>query len=512
MRSIARKLLVPNLLVGGLIAVALGQVIFEATVQAHAAERAIADVQTTNAHLTELSQRLAQIEPKIFAYQLRHDPGSLSDIERIDGEMNEIIAHIGQLPIPPRGAVLWRQFVLTHAIQVAARNELLAARRAVVGSETDPVFAKWRFASEQRSALLADLTTYNVRRLGHSLSALSGRRDRWLTTLGIVIASSIALAALSSALLARTVVRPLAAMTATADRIASQQVALRVEGAERRDEIGVLARAFNGMTRRLVDANAKLTEAVRARDEFLSIASHELKTPLTSAKLQLQMESRRMASRQHSDPAPGGGGSQRRSLEIALRQLDRLEALTESLLDVTRLRAGRLEMRRREMDLSALVASVVERFSPDLARSDTVVRLDLQEGVVGAWDPDRLDQVVSNLLANVVKYAPGAPVDLAVARKDGHAVLRCRDHGPGLSDDVQDRAFHPFERASNTRSVGGLGLGLFIVKGVVTAHGGSISARNVPGAGAEFVVELPLDGEAPSPTEPGWRSASGQGS
>jgi signal transduction histidine kinase len=163
------------------------------------------------------------------------------------------------------------------------------------------------------------------------------------------------------------------------------------------------------------------------------------------------------------------------------------------LLDVTRLRAGRLETQLEEVDLSELVESVVERFSTDLANCQTVARVELERGTIGRWDQERLDQVVTNLLANVMKYAPGAPVDVVVAKQDGFGILKVRDHGPGLTDEVRERAFDAFERASTTRSIGGLGLGLYIARGIVTAHGGTISVDSRSGEGAEFVVRLPLD-------------------
>ncbi len=487
MSSLSRKLLAPNVLLAVLISAALGLVAYEAAVRARAAEKDVDEVKTTNAYLAELNRLASEIQRNVLTYQIRPDDKLLSTIGPLDSELHHVMAEIGRAAIPARGTELWRELVATQKLLEEARNDLLAARRAGPVDRADPVVAKWHLAAEQRASLLADITAYNVTRLDQTIVALTGPRAMWLTILAVVIACSIALVVLSSANLTRMVLRPLASMTSTADRIATQQLALEVRGADRADEIGVLARAFNRMTTNLVDANKQLSEAVRARDEFISIASHELRTPLTSVKLHLSMASRR------AEGSPGGTNGEPKWLGVSLRQLDRLEALIRSLLDVTRLRAGQLETQLEEVDLSELVESVVERFSTDLANCQTVARVELERGTIGRWDQERLDQVVTNLLANVMKYAPGAPVDVVVAKQDGFGILKVRDHGPGLTEEVRERAFDAFERASTTRSIGGLGLGLYIARGIVTAHGGTISVDSRPGEGAEFVVRLPLD-------------------
>ena len=488
MSSLSRKLLAPNVLLAVLVAAALGQVAYEATVRARAAQQSVDQVVTTNGYLVELNQLVGEVQRDVLAYQVRPDERFLSPIGPLNSEVHRIMGEIGRTAIPARGAVLWREFVAAQELLENARNDLYVARRTDLIHRIEPVFAEWSLVAEQRDALLADFTMYNVTRLDQTIAAFAKRRVMWLTTLGIVIACSVVLVVVSSVSLRRTVLRPLASMTATADRFATELTGTPVSGAERADEIGVLARAFNRMTLHMVDANTKLGESVRARDEFLSIASHELKTPLSSLKLQLQLESR------HRAAASGPDVGQPKWLGASLRQVERLERLIASLLDVTRMRAGRFEMRPQQLDLSELVESVVERFSADLAKSETVARLDLERGTVGRWDPERLDQVVTNLLANVVKYAPGAPVEVAVAKRDGCGVITVRDHGPGLTDEVRERAFDPFERASTSRGIGGLGLGLYIARGIVTAHGGPISVDSKPGAGAEFVVRLPLNG------------------
>jgi signal transduction histidine kinase len=501
MSGLSRKLLAPNLVLAALVATALAQIAHEAWVETRAAEKEVGEVQRVNALLAQLNERVIEVNLTTFMYQYRREEGLRAKITRLNAEANGLVQEIGGNPLPWRGAALWREFMANHGLLEAARDELLALKGAGSEGAVEAAYAKWQVAAEQRAALLADFTTYNVKRLGLTTAALSARRARWLVTLGVVIACSIVLVILSSAVVTRTVLRPLASMTTTADRIATERVPLQVQGEDRADEIGVLARAFNRMTSHLVDANTRLAESVRARDEFLSVASHELKTPITSVKLQLQIEGRRLAER--------GEDARPRWLEVSLRQIARLESLISSLLDVTRMRAGRLDVKPEEVELAGLVSGVVDRFSLDLARSGNAVRLELERGVVGRWDPGRLDQVVTNLLTNVVKYAPGALLEVEVRRRDGQALLVLRDQGPGLPDEVRERAFHPFERASTTRNIGGLGLGLYIAKGIVDAHGGTIAVDSQLGAGAAFVVTLPL-GDSTRPPSGGDAVPPGQ--
>jgi PAS domain S-box-containing protein len=227
-------------------------------------------------------------------------------------------------------------------------------------------------------------------------------------------------------------------------------------------------------------ALAAAQRAVATREEFLSIASHELRTPLTSLQLALQS----------LEPAP----QERRAVEVALRQVDRLCRLVDDLLDVTRLQVGRLELRvERDVDLGNLVNEVVGRFSAELGRAGCAVRLHLQPGVTGTWDRSRLDQIVTNLLSNVLKYAAGAPVDITVDGDDGEAHLGVRDRGIGISAEHLPRLFGAFERAVSTEHYGGMGLGLYIVRRMAELHGGRAEAKSPAGedGGSRFHVRLP---------------------
>jgi PAS domain S-box-containing protein len=227
---------------------------------------------------------------------------------------------------------------------------------------------------------------------------------------------------------------------------------------------------------------AQSQEAVRLRDEFLSIASHELKTPLTALQLQLRGVFERVAP---VDDAVA------RQVEKAMRAGERLGDLIETLLDVSRIATGKLTLSVESFDLVEAVREVVERLSAAAANAECEVKVRAEAPVEGKWDRLRVEQVVTNLLANALKYAPGAPVEISVESDGAAAILRVRDHGDGLPEGDVDRLFDRFERGS-APSYGGLGLGLYIASQVSEAHGGTISAETPPGSGACFVVRLPL--------------------
>ena len=240
---------------------------------------------------------------------------------------------------------------------------------------------------------------------------------------------------------------------------------------------------------RLVSAtidNARLheraQEAVAARDEFLSIASHELKTPLTS--LLLHADSLRAATRR------GEVEQVARKVEVIRRNVDRLSRLVTSLLDISRISAGRLDLELEEVDLAEVAREVAARFEDEARRVGCTIRLRADAPLVGRWDRMRLDQVVTNLLSNALKYGAGKPVEV-IAEGDGpRAVLSVRDHGIGISEADQRRIFQRFERAVSKRNYGGFGLGLWIVRQIVESLGGVVRVQSAPGGGSLFTVEL----------------------
>jgi PAS domain S-box-containing protein len=233
----------------------------------------------------------------------------------------------------------------------------------------------------------------------------------------------------------------------------------------------------------------ELVKAVRDRDDFLSIASHELRTPLTTLRLEIDSLRRSLKLRPEKALASGKFA---RNVEVAGTQTERLVALVESLLDVSRLASGRLELQTSEFDLSELVAEVVARLRGALDAARCPVEIAEQTNVVGKWDRMRLDQVLSNLLSNAIKYGAGRPIEVRLKRGHAYARIEVRDHGIGIAPEDRDRIFHRFERAASGAHYGGFGLGLWISREIVLALGGSIELESTPGNGSTFTVLLPL--------------------
>ncbi len=227
-------------------------------------------------------------------------------------------------------------------------------------------------------------------------------------------------------------------------------------------------------------------EAVRARDEFLSIASHELRTPITTLQIHVQRLLRGRAK-----DVPPLQERLRAILERCERQVRRLESLIDHLLDVSRVSAGGLKLEREPVDLAELVREVSTRFAEELAETESQLELEAIDSVPGVWDRLRLEQLVTNLLSNAIKYGNGKPITVRVRSTAAGGELEVRDRGQGIPAVELPRIFRKFQRALSARPSAGLGLGLYISRQIVDAHGGSIRVESEPDAGSVFAVELP---------------------
>jgi len=245
--------------------------------------------------------------------------------------------------------------------------------------------------------------------------------------------------------------------------------------------LGALARAgFHEQE----NAALELAEAVRARDKFISIASHELKTPLTSLSLVVQQMARTLGRASSS-------GDPRLKVESLVRHTQRLSRLVDGMLNVSRISSGRMHLNIEDVDLSEVVREVGASFE-DADHPGSVLTIDAPAGIVGQWDRMRLEQIATNLLSNAVKYGEGRPILVAVHRRGEAAALVVTDHGMGIPAVDHERIFERFERGQHGPGYSGFGLGLWIVREVATALGGTVAVESAPARGATFTVVLPL--------------------
>ncbi|MBC7398102.1 MAG: PAS domain-containing protein [Bdellovibrionales bacterium] len=241
----------------------------------------------------------------------------------------------------------------------------------------------------------------------------------------------------------------------------------------------------------------KLEHALNARDAFLSIASHELRTPITGMKLQTQMMKRALIKQDPSVLSPERVG---RLVNQADAGLTRMSLLVEDMLDIGRIQSGKLVLRFQNTDLAAMVDTEVERFTEELERAGIKVAVTHPfQKIEAQVDPFRLEQVITNLLTNAIRYAPGKPVSILIEETVHKIRLVFQDQGPGIAEENFERIFERFERLISTDSTSGMGLGLFIVRQIIQAHGGTIHAEKGSTPGARFVIELaklPAPGDA----------------
>jgi signal transduction histidine kinase len=245
------------------------------------------------------------------------------------------------------------------------------------------------------------------------------------------------------------------------------------------------------LTESLVSANEQLEEAVQTRDMFISVASHELRTPLGAMQLLVEL-----LRREASSAEEGRVSSERilERLEGIDRQVGRMSKLVDRLLDVSRLSEGRVSLEMGPVNLVDIVEQVVDRQRDETEEAELSVVIESDGAVVGRWDPDRIDQVVTNLVSNAVKYGEGEPIEVGVADRGDEAACWVTDRGEGIPPAQRERIFERFERGeSDHNHSGGLGLGLWIVREIVHAFGGDIDVESEVGKGSTFYVTLPKE-------------------
>jgi PAS domain S-box-containing protein len=232
-----------------------------------------------------------------------------------------------------------------------------------------------------------------------------------------------------------------------------------------------------------------LHEAIRTRDTFLTIASHELKTPLTSLKLQTQLFNRSIQKYgvQFLEPE-----KTRKLTSNTIKQVNRLNRLVDDMLDISRIRTGRLSIQPEVLNLGELIQEVLDRMALNFDEAGCEINLQIKGHIEGVWDRARLEQVIINILTNALRYGPGKPIELRAQYDENRVLIHIQDSGIGIAGENLERIFGQFERAISENEVSGFGLGLFISRQIVEAHGGRIWVESHLGHGSTFVIELPL--------------------
>jgi heavy metal sensor kinase len=294
--------------------------------------------------------------------------------------------------------------------------------------------------------------------------------------LGLPVIVTIAIA--GGYLLMRRALRPVDEITQSAERITSRNLGERLPVARTGDELERLSVGLNRMI-------ARLDESFQHINRFSADASHELRTPLTILRGELE------AATQQEQVTP----ELRETLGSALEEAERLSKIVESLMAISRLDAGEARVELVHFDLAELTSSTTEQMRLLAEDKDIALRCEAEQQVRVEGDRARLKQVIVNLVDNAIKYTPaGGLVGVKVFASNGHAVIEVNDNGVGIPQEALPHIFERFYRVDKARSrqMGGAGLGLSIIKAIVTAHGGQVMVESVEGKGSCFLVELPI--------------------
>jgi signal transduction histidine kinase len=255
--------------------------------------------------------------------------------------------------------------------------------------------------------------------------------------------------------------------------------------AHRLTEQPIVVMTFDDLTP-LHDSKTQLQDALVARDELVSMAAHELRSPISAVALAVEQISRKANAQGLDDIA--------RVTEIAIRQIHRLTVLVSDLLDVSRLRAGRFELDREPAKLADAVREACAPLAAQAQIQNTQFSVEIETEAEGTWDIVRMDQVVTNLVTNALKYGEGHPIVVRLEQSNDGVQLIVQDGGPGIADEQRGVIFNPYHRATPRHKAQSLGLGLYIVREIVWAHGGSVALESVPGRTC-FILTFPVKHE-----------------
>lgn len=439
---------------------------------------------------SEVVRTRGRVREVLLLYRMRRTPAYLQELATLSQQLEKHLERIISFgDREPSWRHMSRSLVSGLRASDFLRIEMIMAVRAGKLEVADQAFDSLSTLYEINTSRMRDYSLFlesEVYRIQFQLRRLLVQTF-WLAVLAIsVVAFSIWLI---SAFYRRNVLSPLKALHTGLKQLSQGDLKIQVKPGAAPDEIREMTIDFNKMASALNSTHQELVGAIRARDEFLSIASHELKTPLTSLKLQAQLHLRAIQKKDPKALSEERVGALAHQTE---KQVSRLTRLVDDMLDVSRIQFGKLTLKKERFELSALVAEVLAGMKDQFAAAGCAIpQLEAAEDCAGSWDKLRLEQVVTNLLTNAIRYGKGKPVEVKVSARPGWVELSVKDQGIGIDPANKKVIFDRFERAVNSNEVSGMGLGLFITRQIVVAHHGQVYVESELGKGSVFIVELP---------------------
>lgn len=315
----------------------------------------------------------------------------------------------------------------------------------------------------------------------------------WKTIMYIVAGGTLllALSAILALLFARKISRSLRELTRSARALGQGETVPEIKTTL--SEVHEVNKALQAASAqrmknesKIKDLYEKSQEAIKIRDTFMSVASHELKTPITTIKLQFQLLNKLLKK---SEQVPVA--SLMKPIDRVDHVVNRLNVLIDDLLDVSRISAGKLSYHPQPINLGDMVSDIIHDLDEEALKKGSVIYFRKEDEIYGEWDRHRLEQVFVNLLTNAIKYGNSNPIFVSMRLEENEAVLEVKDHGLGISKSNLEKIFERFERVGNHNGISGLGLGLWIVKKVLEGFNGSITVESEEGIGSTFRVYLP---------------------
>lgn len=440
-------------------------------------------------HIFEITRLRARMQELLLRYRIKSHPSMLTELS-LATEMRMVHLEALRKFADSNHKYIFDSYSIIGGINETAflRGEMIKAVQAKDYERADEAFRQLSTIFEINAARLKDLSMQLLNEMQVDEKSLSEllRVAMWMLFLGIT------LIALSTWIIAvfykRRVLNPLKTLQGGLQSVSSGNLETRVSSSIAPNEILEMIADFNSMATALETKQKEVYTALNLRTEFLSIASHELKTPLTVLKLQAQLTARAI---QTGDTKAFSKDNLLKFAQLLDSQTVRLNKLVEEMLEVTRIESGKLQLNLESVNLNELIAEIKNSIFMN-SQPGAEIKFNFGPDFNGTWDRHRLEQVVINLLTNAIKYGEGKPVDIETRVEGSTAKFIVKDYGKGIDKKFHSRIFQRFERAESRHGISGLGLGLYISEKIVAAHGGRITVESELGKGSIFTVELPI--------------------